>query len=70
MNFKQYLDISPEVKEALDSGKAVVVIQEGQAHGVDDGPHRENQQQYNRRSEVQPGFPLMLAVYHITSPRR
>ena len=40
MNFKQYLDISPEVAEALENGKAVVALESTiLSHGM---PYPEN----------------------------
>ena len=53
----------------VDGSEAVIVVQECQANRIDDGPHREHQQQYDRRGQIKPCFPLMLAVYHITSPQ-
>ena len=50
--------------------QAAVAFQQGHAHGVENGPHGEYQQQDDRRRQVKPCFPLMLAVYHITSPLR
>ena len=49
--------------------QAAVILQESHAHGVDDGPHGEHQQQHNGGGQVQPGFPLLFAFYHLISPQ-
>ena len=54
---------------AADFAQAVVVIQECQPHRVDNRPDRKDQQQHDGGGEIEPCFPLMLAFYHLTSPR-
>ena len=49
---------------------AAVTILEGDHHRIDDGPNRKDQQQHNSGCQIQPRLPLLLAIYHITSPQR
>ena len=54
---------------AADDGKAVVAFQHSHADRIEDGPYSEDQQQNDGRGQIQPGLPLLFAIYHITSPR-
>ena len=67
-------DLDEVAKPELKAGAAgrfqtAVPFQQGHAHRVDDGPDGENQKQHNSRGKVQPRFPLIFAVDHITSPQ-
>ena len=67
-NRLEVLDANGEGGTA-DFAQAVVVIQECQPHRVDNRPDRKDQQQHDGRGKIEPCFPLMLAFYHLTSPR-
>ena len=65
----EVLDTELELQVSAQILHDAVIVPEGHPQGVEDGPYRKDEKQYDGGSEVQPRFPFMLAFYHITSPR-
>ena len=65
----EVLDTELELQVAAQILHDAVIVPEGHPQGVEDGPYRKDEKQYDGGSEIQPRFPFMLAFYHITSPR-
>ena len=49
--------------------ESAVILKECHSESIDDRPNRKDQKQNDCGRQVNPGFPLLFAFYHITSPQ-